>query len=118
MSGDPNDLEKFGQRVRERRKKLGLRIDDLSRRSGVSSTYISNVEHGARDVSFSMIQKLAAALDVEPAELVGRVAPLTEKGLEVARLFDEADPAIRERILDVLRAMHRPEPSEPPKRTP
>ena len=108
MNDAPNDLEKFGRRVRARRKQLGLTIDKLAVKSGVSSAYISHIESGKRDVSLEMIGKLAAGLDVLPAELVGRVVPLSEKGLELARLFDEAAPELRESILEVLRAIKRP----------
>ena len=55
------------QQIRERR---GLSQRDLSERTGVAQATISRLESG-RPARFVTMRKLAAALGVEPGELVG-----------------------------------------------
>lgn len=62
----------LGQRIRERREALGINIEELGRRSGVSPSYISRVERGERvNVGLETVQKLAYALDTSMSYLVG-----------------------------------------------
>jgi transcriptional regulator with XRE-family HTH domain len=66
---DPRLL--FGARVRELRLSLGLTQKELAERSGLHHTYISSVEMGERNVSLVNITRLAAALGVDPPQLLG-----------------------------------------------
>ncbi len=61
--------EKIGQKLRERRKKLGLSLEDLSRLSGATTPTLSNIERGKRDVKLSTLISLATALRLELPEL-------------------------------------------------
>jgi transcriptional regulator with XRE-family HTH domain len=47
-----------------------LTIRELAETAGVSKTTISNIENGQAEAYPTTIRKLAAALEVEPAELV------------------------------------------------
>lgn len=58
---------KMLRRIRER---MGLSQTDLAERSGVAQATISNLEKG-RPARFVTMRKLAEALNVEPAALVG-----------------------------------------------
>ena len=49
--------------------------DDLAYEAEVSRSYLSQLEKGAFYASLKIIGKLAAALGVEPAELLKRGAP-------------------------------------------
>jgi transcriptional regulator with XRE-family HTH domain len=53
-----------GSRIRELRTRRGLVIEDLSRKSGLSKPYISQVETGKASPSLQTVQKLAQALGV------------------------------------------------------
>jgi len=55
---------KVGRRVRERRVRRGLVIEELARKTGLSKAYISQVETGKASPSLRTAEKLAAALDV------------------------------------------------------
>ena len=72
MTKKPDQLkwaEQIGANLRQRRKSLGLSLEDLSRLSGSTVPTLSNIERGKRDVKLSTLVGLAAALRVEPASL-------------------------------------------------
>ncbi|MCA9997807.1 MAG: helix-turn-helix transcriptional regulator [Anaerolineales bacterium] len=84
------DTEAFSRRVWQQRKKLGLSQETLAEQASVSRNYISLIERGeAHNVSLKIVNQLAAALAVTPAELM----ELDEDG-EVVVL-----PALRELAL-------------------
>lgn len=60
-----------GRRVREARTARGLTLDQLAERSGVSRRMIVNVEAGASNASLTTLLRLATALGVALADLVG-----------------------------------------------
>jgi transcriptional regulator with XRE-family HTH domain len=55
-----------------------LTMQQLAERSGVAFTTIYRLEHGLSEARPTTIQKLAAALGIEPEELVVREAPAPE----------------------------------------
>ena len=58
------------QRLRELRRLRVLTLRELEEESGVSYNTIWRLENGYREARPSTIRKLAAALGVDPAELV------------------------------------------------
>lgn len=65
----------FGRRVRARREASGLSQMALADVVGLHFTYISSVERGERNISLQNIVRLAAALKMDPGELVARIKP-------------------------------------------
>ena len=63
-------LIKFGNRVRELRKKQGISQEELAYKAGLHRTYIGTIERGEQNVSLKNIEKLADALNVDIKELV------------------------------------------------
>lgn len=63
------EIEKFGERLRSIRKKLGLSQLDLEIRSGLSRTEISRIENGQKNIEFMTIIRLATALEIEVVSL-------------------------------------------------
>lgn len=53
----------IGNKIKAKRKQLGLTISELSKKVGVSNSYISQLEHNNTDPSVSVLQKIACALD-------------------------------------------------------
>jgi len=53
-----------GRKIRERRLRRGLVIEELARKTGLSKAYISQIETGKASPSLSTAEKLAQALDV------------------------------------------------------
>jgi transcriptional regulator with XRE-family HTH domain len=67
----PMDLRKvFAANVRRLRHARGLSQDDLAYEAEISRSYLSQLEKGVFYASLNIVGKLAAVLDVEPAELL------------------------------------------------
>lgn len=60
----------IGERLRETRKRKLLTQEELAERSGVGVATIIRIERDQVEPRGSTIRKLAAALEVDPAELV------------------------------------------------
>jgi transcriptional regulator with XRE-family HTH domain len=61
----------FGPCVHRHRRLRGLSLRQLADESGVSYSHISAVEHGAKDISLSHAIRIARALQVPLASLLG-----------------------------------------------
>ncbi|WP_031248033.1 helix-turn-helix transcriptional regulator [Mesorhizobium sp. LNHC229A00] len=71
-----DDLRKrFGRLVMAHRKRAGYTQEQLAERAGVSIDTISKIEVGATGARFPMIEKIAVALGVDPAELFSPAIP-------------------------------------------
>lgn len=68
-------LQTLGERVRERRRELGLSQVALADVSGLHWTFVGQVERGRRNLSVHNLLKLAAALEMDAAELVSGLRP-------------------------------------------
>lgn len=55
-----------GEKVKQKRKEIGLTLEELGKKISVSAAQISYIESGAREPSASGIGKLADALGVTP----------------------------------------------------
>ena len=95
----------FGREVRRRRVALGLTLEELAERSGLTPNYIGTVENGRRDPSLSTVLSLANGLGVPAGELVGGVAELGPVAVETARLVESAPPELQDAILELARAI-------------
>lgn len=60
----------FAANLRRLRNDKGLSQDDLAYEAEVSRSYLSQLEKGAFYASLKVVGKLAAVLQVEPAELL------------------------------------------------
>jgi transcriptional regulator with XRE-family HTH domain len=60
----------FAANLRRLRHAKGLSQEDLAYEAEVNRTYMSKIEKGATYVGLEIIGKLAAVLEVEPAELL------------------------------------------------
>src|ERR1700732_1327333 len=83
----------LGERVRRRRKQLGLTAKELAQTSGVSPSYISHLERGRQDrPSLEVLGAIAVALGVSTSELLGEVltvVPSVEAPPALAALAEE-----------------------------
>jgi transcriptional regulator with XRE-family HTH domain len=62
----------FGRAVREARVERGISQEELAARSGMHRTYVGGVERGERNLSYTNLLRLAAALELTLSELQGR----------------------------------------------
>lgn len=75
-----DDLRKrFGRLVAAHRRRAGLTQEELAAAASVSVDMISKIETGSTGARFPLIEKLANALRVDPAELFTAELPPREK---------------------------------------
>ena len=60
----------LGRNVREARKRRGLSQEQLALEADMKRSYVSDMERGTRNPSVKAIERLAAALGVEPWTLL------------------------------------------------
>jgi transcriptional regulator with XRE-family HTH domain len=58
---DPNEL---GERMRARRRQLGLTLAEVAKASGLSIAYVSNLERGHGNPTLQAIEAIASAIDL------------------------------------------------------
>jgi len=56
--------QKFGIKLKQLRLEKGISQESLSLIAGLDRTYIPSIEKGKRNVSITVIEKLAKALDI------------------------------------------------------
>lgn len=60
----------FGRRLREERQKKGMTLEDLAEASGITWSYIAQVEVGRRNVGVDNMHVLAQGLGLTPRDLL------------------------------------------------
>ena len=59
-------LDPFGERIRERRKELGLSLEELAARTGLTASFLSLIERNINNPSLDSLYRIAEALDAPP----------------------------------------------------
>lgn len=67
--------EEFGDRVRTERQQRDWTQERLAEAAGVHVTFIGRVERAQRGISLTHIVRLAAALGVDPGDLIRDLRP-------------------------------------------
>lgn len=63
------ELQTLGNRIRGRRKTLNLTQEELAAKADIDRSYIGGVERGERNVTFTMLCKICAALECDVAAI-------------------------------------------------
>jgi transcriptional regulator with XRE-family HTH domain len=71
----------FGAVVRSVRKEYEWTQEDLAERSGLTTTYVGQVERGDKVPSLTVVLRLAHALNVLPSELMESFGHVVQRGL-------------------------------------
>jgi transcriptional regulator with XRE-family HTH domain len=99
MAGAGNALSAFGQRLRMFRKGRGWTQEDLARRTNRHWTYIGGLERGERNPTLIVICELAAALAIQPGELLAEPHPICETfNASVSDILDAIGKGFRAQI--------------------
>jgi len=64
--------ETFGKIVKNIRCQKGLSQDELSEKTGLDRTFISQIENGQRNPSLSTILKISEGLNIKPSALISK----------------------------------------------
>ena len=105
-----DDLKRrFGRLVTAHRKRMGWTQEELADHAGVSIDTISKLETGVVGARFPMIERIASALEVDPAELFTTEIPQSAIRRKTfndlcIRLAGKTDEELR-RVSSVLDAM-------------
>ncbi|MBP6891664.1 helix-turn-helix transcriptional regulator [Candidatus Shapirobacteria bacterium] len=65
-------LRRFGDKVRQERKKRNLSQEALADLAGVHRTYIGMIERAEKNITLENIEKIAKALKVDISELLNK----------------------------------------------
>ncbi|MGH3693874.1 MAG: helix-turn-helix domain-containing protein [Pseudonocardiaceae bacterium] len=96
---DAEEPRTIGQRLREIRNWRDKSLRVIAELAGISESYLSRLERGERQVdSRSLLEALAAALQVAPSDITGQPYPPSTEGEAVAHA---AAQALREVLRDV-----------------
>lgn len=60
----------FAQNVVSKRKERGWSQERLALEVGIQRSYMSGIERGTRNPTLAVVEKIAAALEIEPIELL------------------------------------------------
>jgi transcriptional regulator with XRE-family HTH domain len=72
---EPDDNIEVGQRLRAMRRLRGWTLKRVAEQSGVSPSFLSQVERGRAAASIASLKRIAAALDLSMADLFGPDGP-------------------------------------------
>lgn len=67
---DSDILQRFGEHVRELRKKRGFSQEDFALHCKLDRTYVGGVERGERNIALRNIEKIANSLDLSLSQLM------------------------------------------------
>lgn len=59
-----------GNNIRKLRIKRGLSQEELAFNAGMDRSYLSEIENGRKNLSLLMLEQIASALKVKPADLL------------------------------------------------
>ena len=77
------DVATLGHRIRHFRTQRGMTLDDLGAAAGVAASQLSLIENGKREPRISLLASLAAALGVQPGDLLSAEPPDERAALEI-----------------------------------
>jgi len=79
------DLLEYGRAIERIRERRGMTREALARASGVSYSYLSEVERGLKRPSTDVLVKLATALELLPSELLRQIEEESARGRGLLR---------------------------------
>lgn len=91
----------LSERLRRKRKKLELTLKDVNKQTGLSVSFLSEIERGKTNPSIETIQKLAHCYDVPVSELIPEANRTLPGSLEEARTQHNIPDEIIDLMLQV-----------------
>lgn len=88
--------EPIGTRIRRLRERKGWNLSDLADKSGISRSYLYQLERGESTPTQDKLEKLATAFDALPSELLGEPPRVPEIPPSLQQFADQVDLGSRE----------------------
>ncbi|MDT3425287.1 transcriptional regulator with XRE-family HTH domain [Paenibacillus forsythiae] len=96
-----------GDRIRAIRKAKGLTQQQLAELSNLDDAYIGSLERGERNFSIDTLEKIVAALNIQPVELFQNQTDLNEAEAAQRTAIDEYAVAVSELSVKQIDKMKR-----------
>lgn len=102
----------FGQRLRVLRESALLTQRELARKAGMDYKYIGAVERGERNITLYNVERIRAAIGVEPWQLFafrakGTVTDEMVDNRILGHLLDKCDKSVRNSVLALVKQIVR-----------
>jgi transcriptional regulator with XRE-family HTH domain len=68
-------LDILGQRIRAKRKELGMSQEGLANEAGLDRSYVGRIERGEHNLTFVSLVRLCRAMGCDVAALTGELPP-------------------------------------------
>jgi transcriptional regulator with XRE-family HTH domain len=75
-------LDILGQRIRARRRELGLSQEGLAHVAGLDRSYVGRIERGEHNLTFTALVRLCRAMECDVAALTTGLPPLSGSKLD------------------------------------
>jgi transcriptional regulator with XRE-family HTH domain len=112
MKTKENIYKTIGKNVRLFRKKERMTLNDLSEKTGISPSFLSNIENGSRQATLLIFEKIAAALKINLTSLFikrEKNPPSSSNDaavmLNIIKLINEKSPDDKKKILNMLKCL-------------
>lgn len=66
----PDILVNLGQKIRDRRREIGVSQEEFAELVGVHRTYVGMIERGEKNITLLNVEKFAKALNLSISELL------------------------------------------------
>lgn len=96
-----------GDRIRAIRKAQGLTQQQLAELSNLDDAYIGSVERGERNFSIDTLEKIVAALQIQPAQLFHSQDHLSESEVAQQSAVDEYAVTVSELSVKQINKLRR-----------
>ncbi len=101
MTADP--MRQFGEHLRAMRKARGLSQNELAERADVNDKYLGEIERGVGNPSLEVLMKVAKALGVDLATVVGDPVTLLGRTDLCAELHRHVEALSDDEMRDIVR---------------
>lgn len=92
----------IAERIREKRIEKNLSQEDLARLAEYSGkSAISKLEHAGDNITMKQVKRIAKALNVTSAYLMGWESPRNQEFIE---LFEDATSVVQESVVNLLKS--------------
>jgi len=103
-----SENDEIGLRIRTRRKELDFTIRELARRTGLSASFISQIEHNKTKVSLDSLRQIAESLDTSIHYFFSDPLPEISYTAAVAPCDEDEEKPKEMKYSPVMRAGCRP----------